>query len=48
MLEQGKIVLDLSGRTREALDVSGLLALYRETVGASLDSDRMLLTHEHA
>ena len=47
MLEQGKIVLDLSGRTRDALDVPGLLALYRETVGAALDSDRMLLTHEH-
>lgn len=48
MLEQGKIVLDLSGRTRDALDVPGLLALYRETVGASLDTDRMLLTHERA
>ena len=45
MLEQGKIVLDLSGSEREALDVPGLLALYRETVGAELSTDRMLLTH---
>lgn len=45
MLEHGKIVLDLSGRKRAALDVPGLLALYRETVGAALDTDRMLLTH---
>ncbi len=45
MLEQGKIVLDLSGSERETLDVPGLLSLYRETVGAELDTDRMLLTH---
>lgn len=45
MLEHGKIVLDLSGEERAALDVPGLLALYRETVGAALDTDRMLLTH---
>lgn len=47
MLDQGKIVLDLSGPTRDALDVPGLLALYRRTVGAELDNDRMLLTRAH-
>ena len=46
MLEQGQIVLDLSGETRAKLDVPGLLALYREACGAELDNDRMLLTHD--
>lgn len=44
MLENGKIVLDLSGPQREALDVAGLMALYREKRGQELDNDRMLLT----
>lgn len=43
MLEQGKIVLDLSGPQREALDVAGLMDLYREKRGQELDNDRMLL-----
>ena len=46
MLEGGRIVLDLSGEQREKLDVPGLLALYRETVGAELSNDRMLLTRD--
>ena len=46
MLEGGRIVLDLSGAQREKLDVPGLLALYRETVGAELANDRMLLTRD--
>ncbi len=46
MLEGGRIVLDLSGEQREKLDVPGLLALYRETVGAELANDRMLLTRD--
>ena len=45
MLERGRIVLDLSGETRDRLDVPGLLALYREACGAELDNDRMLLSH---
>ena len=45
MLERGRIVLDLSGETRDSLDVPGLLALYREACGAELDNDRMLLAH---
>ena len=45
MLERGRIVLDLSGETRDKLDVPGLLALYREACGAELDNDRMLLSH---
>lgn len=44
MLEQGKIVLDLSGPQREALDVAGLMDLYREKRGQELDNDRMLLS----
>ena len=46
MLEGGRIVLDLSGAQREKLDVAGLLDLYRETVGAELANDRMLLTRD--
>ena len=45
MLERGRIVLDLSGETRDRLDVPGLLVLYREARGAELDNDRMLLAH---
>lgn len=44
MLEQGRIVLDLSGPQRDALDVAGLMALYREKRGQELDNDRMLLS----
>ena len=44
MLEQGKIVLDLSGPQREALDVAGLMELYRQKRGQELDNDRMLLS----
>lgn len=43
MLEEGKIVLDLRGEARAALDVQGLLKLYREKVGRDLTGDRMLL-----
>lgn len=43
MMEKGRIVLDLTGPTREALDVPGLLQLYREKCGQELTNDRMLL-----
>ena len=44
MLEGGRVVLDLSGEQRRSLDVAGLLELYRQTAGKTLDNDRMLLT----
>lgn len=46
MLEGGRIVLDLQGAERAALDVPGLLARYREKCGRELTNDRMLLTRE--
>ena len=46
MLEQGRIVLDLSGEQRTQMDVAGLLQLYRRESGKELDNDRMLLTGE--
>lgn len=46
MLEEGRIVLDLRGGERAALDVPGLLRLYREKCSRDLVSDRMLLTRE--
>lgn len=46
MLEGGRIVLDLQGPSRAALDVPGMLALYREKCGRELTNDRMLLAQE--
>ena len=43
MMEKGRIVLDLAGPEREALDVPGLLRLYREKCGRELTNARMLL-----
>lgn len=45
MLENGGLVLDLAGEERRKLGVEGLLALYQEKCGKTLDNDRMLLTH---
>jgi putative ABC transport system ATP-binding protein len=44
MLDQGAVVLDLSGPERAALDVPGLLELYRQKCGRPLTNDRMLLS----
>ena len=44
MMDDGRIVLDLSGEERDRLDVEGLLAKYREVKGEALDNDRMLLS----
>ena len=44
MLDEGRIVLDLCGDERAALDVPGLLALYRKKCSRELVNDRMLLT----
>ncbi|MCQ2438057.1 MAG: ABC transporter ATP-binding protein, partial [Clostridia bacterium] len=44
LLDDGNIVLDLKGETRENLDVPGLLELYRKAKGQDFDNDRMLLS----
>ncbi|MBP1736590.1 MAG: ATP-binding cassette protein [Oscillospiraceae bacterium] len=46
MMEQGQIILDLEGGTRDAMSVPDLLAVYREKCGKALDNDRMLLDNE--
>ena len=43
VMDSGRIVLDVSGRERESMTVSGLLELFRERSGRELDNDRMLL-----
>lgn len=43
MMDQGRIVLELAGRTRSAMTVPELLELFKEKVCRELDSDRMLL-----
>ncbi len=42
MLDQGRIILDLSGEERAHMTVDGLLKLYSETKKEDLDNDRML------
>ena len=44
LLDDGAIALDLQGDERDALDVEGLLALYRKQKGQALDNDRILLS----
>jgi putative tryptophan/tyrosine transport system ATP-binding protein len=46
MLDEGRVVLDLSGTERAALDARGLLALYREKCSRGLANDSLLLTRE--
>ncbi|MEA4891879.1 MAG: ATP-binding cassette domain-containing protein [Peptococcaceae bacterium] len=43
MLEQGRILLDLSGPEREAMTLPKLLELYRQSGQGELDEDRLLL-----
>lgn len=43
IMDNGKIVLDVSGPERDSLTVSGLLERFRERSGKMLDNDRMLL-----
>ena len=43
MMYQGRIVMDASGAEREALTVNDLLQRFRDSVGSTLDNDRMLL-----
>lgn len=44
MLQDGRIILDLSGQQREKMTMDDLLAMFREKSGKQLDSDRMLLS----
>ena len=44
MMDDGQIVLDLSGEERARLSVEGLLQKYREVKGKMLDNDRILLS----
>ena len=43
MMDDGQIVLDLSGEERERMNVAGLLQKYRDIKGRMLDNDRILL-----
>ena len=43
IMDDGRIVLDVSGTERDSLTVPGLLDLFRERSGRMLDNDRMLL-----
>jgi putative ABC transport system ATP-binding protein len=44
MLQDGRIILDLSGQQREKMTMDDLLSMFREKSGKQLDSDRMLLS----
>ena len=44
MMDDGNIVLDLSGEERDNLTVEGLLQKYRDVKGQMLDNDRILLS----
>lgn len=44
MMDDGKIVLDIAGAERETLQVTDLLARFRQKAGKELDDDRMLLS----
>ena len=44
MMDQGKVIYDVSGKDREGLTVSDLLVLFQKASGKELDNDRMLLS----
>ena len=46
MMNDGKIILDVSGEKRGSMKVSDLLDAFREEAGRQLDNDRMLLNPE--
>ncbi len=48
MMDGGKIVLDVSGREREAMTVEDLLEKFAQRAGEKLDNDRILLSSEPA
>ncbi|NLY39220.1 MAG: ATP-binding cassette domain-containing protein [Firmicutes bacterium] len=43
MMHEGRIILDLKGKSRRDTSVSGLLEMFHRTSGANLAVDRMLL-----
>ena len=43
MMNEGRIILDVSGEERERLTVTELLELFREKSHTTLDDDRILL-----
>ena len=45
-MDGGKIVLDVSGREREAMTVEDLLEKFAQRAGEKLDNDRILLSSE--
>ncbi len=44
MMDDGRIVLDLKGKERDSMTVSGLLDRFRAGAGKVLDNDRILLS----
>ena len=44
MMDQGRIIYDVSGEARDRLTVPDLLERFHEASGKALDNDRMLLT----
>ena len=43
MLHQGRVVLDVSGKEREGLDVHHLLDMFEKVRGEKIDDDALLL-----
>ena len=43
MMDAGRVVMDVSGAEREALEVADLLLRFKEISGKALNNDRMLL-----
>jgi len=44
MMNDGRIILDITGEERESMTVDGLLEKFRKQAGESLDNDRILLS----
>ncbi len=44
MMNNGQIVLDISGKEREGMTIEKLLALFHDKTNQTLDNDRMLLS----
>jgi putative ABC transport system ATP-binding protein len=44
MMDDGNIVLDISGKEREGLSVEDLLEMFSAGTGKALDNDRILLS----
>lgn len=46
MMNEGKIILDISGEEKQKLTVEHLLKKFEEVSGSKLENDRMLLSAE--